>query len=151
MLAGLQTIELIVESGEKLCYKVESVSPIGATGGIQHVVSLQHPSSARSRGASLGFPSLMGNSNPELGPEYSTPQPSPSSASVQKRPRKAKKRKKCPHNRERYRCKDCGGSSICPHNRVKSQCKDCGGSQICRVSCVAKSESPFALGAAPLG
>lgn len=46
--------------------------------------------------------------------------------------KKVKKRKKCPHNREKYRCKDCKGSSICPHNRVKSQCKDCGGSQICK-------------------
>ncbi len=24
---------------------------------------------------------------------------------------------KCPHNRQRSRCKDCGGTSICEHKR----------------------------------
>ena len=38
---------------------------------------------------------------------------------------------KCLHNRIKYICKECGGSSICPHNREKSRCKECGGSQIC--------------------
>jgi hypothetical protein len=38
---------------------------------------------------------------------------------------------KCIHDREKSRCRDCGGSSICEHNRIKTQCKDCGGSQIC--------------------
>ena len=38
---------------------------------------------------------------------------------------------KCQHNRERHKCKDCGGASICEHNKVRSKCKDCGGSQIC--------------------
>ena len=41
------------------------------------------------------------------------------------------KNKKCPHNREKRKCKECGGSSICPHNRQKSICKECGGSSIC--------------------
>jgi hypothetical protein len=41
------------------------------------------------------------------------------------------KRKKCEHNREKYICKECGGSGICEHNRQKKSCKDCGGSQIC--------------------
>ena len=40
-------------------------------------------------------------------------------------------RKKCPHGREKYRCKECGGSAICEHGRQKSQCKECGGSAIC--------------------
>ena len=38
---------------------------------------------------------------------------------------------KCPHNRQKSKCKDCGGVSICEHNKRKSRCKDCGGSQIC--------------------
>jgi hypothetical protein len=38
---------------------------------------------------------------------------------------------KCPHNRRRAQCKECGGSSICPHQRRRSQCKDCGGASIC--------------------
>jgi hypothetical protein len=38
---------------------------------------------------------------------------------------------KCPHNRRKTTCKECGGASICSHNRIKSQCKECGGSQIC--------------------
>ena len=37
----------------------------------------------------------------------------------------------CPHGRQRYYCKDCGGAGICPHNRRKKACKACGGSQIC--------------------
>ena len=40
-------------------------------------------------------------------------------------------RKKCEHNRQKSRCRDCGGSSICEHNKRKSTCRDCGGSQIC--------------------
>jgi hypothetical protein len=38
---------------------------------------------------------------------------------------------KCPHNRERSRCKPCGGSGICEHNRQRNQCKPCGGASIC--------------------
>ena len=38
---------------------------------------------------------------------------------------------KCPHNRQRSRCKDCGGMGICEHNRQKSKCRECGGASIC--------------------
>ena len=38
---------------------------------------------------------------------------------------------KCIHERQRPRCKDCGGSQICEHNKQRPQFKDCGGSQIC--------------------
>jgi hypothetical protein len=38
---------------------------------------------------------------------------------------------KCPHNKQRSRCKKCGGSQICSHDRRRSICKDCGGSSIC--------------------
>ena len=37
----------------------------------------------------------------------------------------------CEHNRIKYRCKDCKGSSICEHNRIKYTCKDCKGSAYC--------------------
>jgi len=37
----------------------------------------------------------------------------------------------CEHNRRKSRCKECGGGSICEHNKEKSHCKECGGSQIC--------------------
>ena len=40
-------------------------------------------------------------------------------------------RKKCPHGRQRSKCKECGGSSVCPHNRVRNTCKECGGSSVC--------------------
>ena len=33
---------------------------------------------------------------------------------------------KCPHNRRKYICKECGGSSICKHNRIKYMCYECG-------------------------
>jgi hypothetical protein len=32
---------------------------------------------------------------------------------------------RCPHNKMRYVCKECGGSSICEHGRERSKCKDC--------------------------
>jgi len=38
---------------------------------------------------------------------------------------------RCEHNRNKTRCKDCGGGSICEHNRIRSVCKDCGGGGIC--------------------
>ena len=38
---------------------------------------------------------------------------------------------KCIHDKQKYQCKDCNGSSICIHNKRKSQCKDCNGSGIC--------------------
>ena len=40
-------------------------------------------------------------------------------------------RRKCEHNRQRNKCKDCGGAGICQHNRIRSQCLDCGGASIC--------------------
>jgi hypothetical protein len=33
---------------------------------------------------------------------------------------------KCPHNRQRSKCKSCGGAGICDHNRIRSRCKPCG-------------------------
>ena len=41
------------------------------------------------------------------------------------------KNKKCEHGRQRFICKDCGGSGICEHGRRRTQCKDCGGGSIC--------------------
>ena len=37
----------------------------------------------------------------------------------------------CEHGRQKFRCKDCGGSGICEHHRQKRNCKECGGSNIC--------------------
>ncbi len=37
----------------------------------------------------------------------------------------------CEHNRQRHKCKQCGGASICEHNRLRIRCKECGGSSIC--------------------
>jgi len=42
------------------------------------------------------------------------------------------KRLFCQHNRERCKCKECGGGSICQHNRERSKCKECGGGSICQ-------------------
>jgi len=38
---------------------------------------------------------------------------------------------RCPHNRTRRVCKDCGGTGLCEHGRQKSICKLCGGKSIC--------------------
>ena len=43
-----------------------------------------------------------------------------------------KARSRCPHDRERSQCKECGGASICPHQRERSRCKECGGAGICQ-------------------
>ena len=40
-------------------------------------------------------------------------------------------KKKCPHDRIKYQCKECGGSGYCEHGRLKTRCKGCGGSDIC--------------------
>ena len=37
----------------------------------------------------------------------------------------------CEHGRSRTRCKECGGSGLCEHGRERSRCKDCGGSGLC--------------------
>ena len=31
----------------------------------------------------------------------------------------------CPHQRQRSRCKECGGAGICQHQRIRSRCKEC--------------------------
>ena len=38
----------------------------------------------------------------------------------------------CQHGRQKYKCKECGGSGICQHGRQKSRCKECGGVSICQ-------------------
>ena len=42
-----------------------------------------------------------------------------------------KGRSRCPHDRIRSRCKECGGSGICQHQRTRSRCKECGGAGMC--------------------
>lgn len=37
----------------------------------------------------------------------------------------------CPHGRQQYRCKDCGGASICIHGKRKQRCIECDGSEMC--------------------
>jgi hypothetical protein len=40
-------------------------------------------------------------------------------------------RKKCPHDKQKSLCKECGGSSLCEHNIQKYYCIPCGGKGIC--------------------
>ena len=35
------------------------------------------------------------------------------------------------HGKNKYKCKECGGSGICAHGSEKNTCKECGGSAIC--------------------
>ena len=49
-----------------------------------------------------------------------------------------RKKYHCEHNKEKYKCKDCNGSSICEHNKEKYKCKDCGGSSLCKDHGVCK-------------
>ena len=49
------------------------------------------------------------------------------------------KHKKCPHGREKARCRDCGGGSICIHNREKKKhCATCNYYTCYGCSCVYK-------------
>ena len=41
------------------------------------------------------------------------------------------KNNQCIHNKQKYQCKECGGTQICIHDKYKSVCKECKGSQIC--------------------
>ena len=45
--------------------------------------------------------------------------------------RKSRIKNKCPHGKQKNKCRNCGGSQICEHKKQKAECKDCGGSQIC--------------------
>jgi len=38
---------------------------------------------------------------------------------------------KCPHDRQKSKCFDCGGIGICEHNRLKYRCIKCSGSDFC--------------------
>ena len=38
---------------------------------------------------------------------------------------KLKRKCICQHQRQRSKCKECGGASICPHQRRRSKCKEC--------------------------
>ena len=40
---------------------------------------------------------------------------------------------RCPHGRQRYFCKECGGGGICEHGRRRSKCKECGGSSLVTI------------------
>jgi hypothetical protein len=37
----------------------------------------------------------------------------------------------CPHKRDRYFCKECGGKGICEHNNERRRCKKCFGKDLC--------------------
>lgn len=37
----------------------------------------------------------------------------------------------CIHKKQKIYCKECGGNAICQHNRIKYSCKDCKGTAIC--------------------
>jgi hypothetical protein len=41
--------------------------------------------------------------------------------------------KKCPHNRVKNDCSDCGGASVCEHGRRRRQCGICGGISVYRT------------------
>eukprot|EP00438_Fugacium_kawagutii_P010949 Skav203666 [mRNA] locus=scaffold3418:30369:30758:+ [translate_table: standard] len=50
----------------------------------------------------------------------------------------------CPHNREKSKCKDCGGRQICIHGRRRSVCPLCRKPAPVRKSCTGKrTESIF--------
>jgi len=54
-----------------------------------------------------------------------------SSSSSSKQVKRKRKGYKCPHNRQKSKCKECKGSGICEHNKVKTYCKECKGSGLC--------------------
>jgi len=48
------------------------------------------------------------------------------------RDRVIRERNKCEHDRQRTKCRECGGSSYCEHDRLRTHCKECGGVSICQ-------------------
>jgi hypothetical protein len=38
----------------------------------------------------------------------------------------------CLHNKNKSRCRECGGSAFCSHGKHKAYCKPCGGSALCK-------------------
>ena len=38
---------------------------------------------------------------------------------------------KCPHDKRKAQCRECGGSSFCEHGKQKTHCRECGGSSFC--------------------
>jgi hypothetical protein len=48
-----------------------------------------------------------------------------------KRKMRRPKLPRCPHRRQRSKCKVCGGKGVCTHGRVRSSCKDCGSKGFC--------------------
>lgn len=56
----------------------------------------------------------------------------PTTHSAPQAPAKAKRKGyKCPHKRQKSKCRDCNGSGICEHNKVKTYCKLCNGPGLC--------------------
>ena len=41
---------------------------------------------------------------------------------------------KCPHDKCKSRCLECGGNESCQHKKMKQRCVDCRGSQRCNVT-----------------
>jgi hypothetical protein len=50
----------------------------------------------------------------------------------------------CIHDKQKYNCKECGGSSICIHDKRKYSCKECGGSSLCKTpNCETKASKKY--------
>ena len=114
-------------------------SPTG-TGGEGVSSGQQRPAALRSRTGTGGEGGSSGQQRP---PAATRPPTVPKSQEGGKK----KSRKKCPHDRQRSRCRDCGGTSICEHGRRRNQCRDCGGTSMCehgrlRSQCRDRSGAP---------
>ncbi len=44
---------------------------------------------------------------------------------------KAVNKQICQHNKRKYDCRECGGSTFCHHGKYKRACRECGGSSFC--------------------
>ena len=50
----------------------------------------------------------------------------------------------CEHNKRKYNCRECNGSSFCIHNIFKVYCKSCGGSKLCKTEyCETKASKKY--------
>ena len=45
--------------------------------------------------------------------------------------RQNREKNKCPHSKQKYRCRKCLGKAYCEHGRQRTQCKECRGGAIC--------------------
>jgi hypothetical protein len=119
-----QDLDMLQNKIEEQHAKLLAFRSRTGTGGEGVSSGQQRPAALRSRTGTGGEGGSSGQQRP---PAATLPPTVPKSQEGGKK----KSRKKCPHDRQRSLCRDCGGGSICQHSKHRDTCKACGGTSIC--------------------